>query len=98
MDAIKRLRPGHRIEIVRKGTVRHGGVVIDHVLDEGDGYQSDVERLRVQVDDVGVRSFAREISERGVIGDWRPRAKDMRRIGRFSIRRASCPRSPACDN
>ncbi len=62
--------------------------MIDHVLDEGDGYQSDVERLCIQVDDLGVRSFTREISERGVISGWRPRAKDMQRIGCIAIRAA----------
>ncbi len=89
MDAMTRLAPGARVEIVRKGTVRHSGVVIDHVLeDDDDSYSSDVERLRIQVDDVGVRAFARLIPGNGVAGDWRARAKDMQRIGRFSIRAA----------
>jgi hypothetical protein len=80
--------PGDRVEIVRKGTVRHSGVVIDRRWgDDAGAYTTEVETLRVQVDELGPRSFSREVSERGVVSKWRPKAKDMKRIGRFEIRR-----------
>lgn len=88
MKKPKPLGPGDRIEIVRKGEVRHSGEVISRTwTDDGGAWSSELEILRLQVDGLGVRVFAREHSARGVIGDWKPKAKDMRRLGRVSIRR-----------
>lgn len=54
--------------------------------DDAWAYTTEVETLRVQVDDLGLRSFSRDVSARGALSEWRPKAKDMKKIGRFEIR------------
>lgn len=96
MKTTKPLEPGDRIEICRKCQVRHSGEVISRTwTDDGDAWSSELEILRLQVDGLGVRVFTREHSARGVIGDWKPKAKDMKRIGRVSIRRTTRTRVEA---
>jgi hypothetical protein len=86
------LEPGTRVEIVRKGQVRHSGAVLAHRWDDDAGaWTSDVEILTIEVDDLGPRSFSREVSARGQADDWRAKAQDMRRIGGLSIRRVAAP-------
>ena len=77
---------GASVEVTHKGNVVHVGEVIGTGLDESDGYGSDYQRVRLQIPGFGIRVFGRTISFQGVVGEWKASARDMRWIGRVSLR------------
>lgn len=92
---MSRFEPGDRVEIRVGRRDRFVGVVVNDLMtDDGSAYASEVQVVRIEVADVGVRAFRRPVSARGSTGDWSARARDFQHRGRIRISLAGMPRDP----
>jgi hypothetical protein len=86
LKATERLTTGDRVVIqIGKKTTLRGVLHDDQTTDDGSDFGNEIQTLRVQINDLGLRAFSREVNDRGHRGVWQAKARSLKGRGPVHI-------------